>query len=70
MRRPQQEERGYSAAALQAGGRSKGRSPEREGTRARASATRAVSIPAVTMPGSSPPSASTSPQGATISEWP
>ncbi len=36
----------------------------------RARATLAGSMSAITKPGSSPPSASTSPQGSTISEWP
>ena len=41
-----------------------------EGMRRRVSATCARSISAITMPGPSPPSASTRPHGSTISEWP
>src|SRR6185312_4886135 len=48
----------------------KRRSWVRAGIMERASATWAGSMSAVITPGASPPSASTSPQGATIREWP
>ncbi len=47
-----------------------GRVCVRLGMRARAAATAARSISAITNPGSDPPSASTRPQGSTTMEWP
>jgi hypothetical protein len=65
-------DRCYSAArgrAANSGGVN-ARSCRSDGTMPRTSAIRAASTRALTMPTPSPASASTSPQGSTISEWP